>query len=350
MRILRTVLRAGVILVCLVGARAWAQSTDDCYQLDNLDLTLSSCSKLIQSGTLSGQDLANVYVNRGSAYYEKGDDDHAIQDYDQAIRIDPSNVMAFEGRGNAYSDKGDYDRAIQDFNQAIKLNPTYGLAFYTRGFAYDNKGDYDRAIQDYDQTIRLLPNATQGFDGRAEAYDAKGDREHAIQDFTQAIVLDPSDARGYYGRGVDRFCLAQFEDAQKDFAADVQLRPKTLYNPLWLYLAQARGGDKSAQSNLATATAGLDLKPWPGPIVELYLGTATPDTVLSAAKDPDPDKAVLQLCAAYFFLAERALLAGNKTGATGLFQQALSTGATSQYWAIAAAKAELGHLAVQPGP
>ena len=29
-----------------------------------------------------------------------------------------------------------HDRAIQDFDQAIKLNPNYAIAFYNRGNAY----------------------------------------------------------------------------------------------------------------------------------------------------------------------------------------------------------------------
>ena len=36
-----------------------------------------------------------------------------------------------------YSAKGDKDRAIQDFDQAIRLNPQHAPAFNNRGFAYD---------------------------------------------------------------------------------------------------------------------------------------------------------------------------------------------------------------------
>ena len=67
--------------------------------------------------------------------------------------------VIYNNRGTAYDDKGDYDRAIQDFNEAIHLNPnaeevpTTGAAY-----AYKKSGDYDRAIQDFDEAIHLNPN------------------------------------------------------------------------------------------------------------------------------------------------------------------------------------------------
>ncbi len=51
--------------------------------------------------------------------------------------------------------KGDYDRGIQDFNQAIKLNPDDADAFYNRGLAYAHKRQCDRAIEDFNRASKL---------------------------------------------------------------------------------------------------------------------------------------------------------------------------------------------------
>lgn len=48
----------------------------------------------------------------------------------------------------SYANKHNYDRAIQDFDQAIRLDPNAAIIFYDRGIAYANKHEYDRAIQD----------------------------------------------------------------------------------------------------------------------------------------------------------------------------------------------------------
>ena len=68
----------------------------------------------------------------------------------------------------------EYDRAIQDYDQAIRLNPNYASAFNNRGLAYVNKGDNDRAIQDYDQAIKLNPNDTVAIKNRADAVAKRG--------------------------------------------------------------------------------------------------------------------------------------------------------------------------------
>lgn len=45
--------------------------------------------------------------------------------------------------GLAYYNKGDNDRAIDEYSVAILLDPEFALAYYNRGLAYHNKGDTD---------------------------------------------------------------------------------------------------------------------------------------------------------------------------------------------------------------
>jgi tetratricopeptide (TPR) repeat protein len=122
------------------------------------DQTISGCTADIQSGRFLGERLAMKFYNRGFAYNGKGQYDRAIEDLDQAIKLNPNYALAFNGRGSAYNGKGQYDRAIEDLDQAIKLNSNFALAFNNRSIAYDHKGQYDRAIEDLDEAIKLNPN------------------------------------------------------------------------------------------------------------------------------------------------------------------------------------------------
>ena len=122
------------------------------------DEQIVGCSNAIKSGRYTGKDLAAAFNDRGAAYRVTGDFDHAIQDYNQAIKLNPNDATAFYYRGIANGMRGQSDRAIQDFSQAIKINPNHVGALYSRGLTYSNKGLWDRAIQDYDEAIKLSPN------------------------------------------------------------------------------------------------------------------------------------------------------------------------------------------------
>jgi tetratricopeptide (TPR) repeat protein len=49
--------------------------------------------------------------------------DGAFADYDQAIRFDPKNAIAYLGRGNVYGNRGEYARAIADYDQTSRFEP-----------------------------------------------------------------------------------------------------------------------------------------------------------------------------------------------------------------------------------
>ncbi len=52
----------------------------------------------------------NFSVNRAAAYYERGELENAIADYDRALGLDPADSLAHYGLGTAYNEKGDRER------------------------------------------------------------------------------------------------------------------------------------------------------------------------------------------------------------------------------------------------
>ena len=72
---------------------------------------------------------------RAMGWYDRGEYDNAIKDYDEAIRLDPKGATVFNNRGLAWSRKGDVERALKDYDAAIRLDPKNALAFNNRGIA-----------------------------------------------------------------------------------------------------------------------------------------------------------------------------------------------------------------------
>ncbi len=148
------------------------------------------CAAVLLMNGLDDRD-AHAYVLSGNAWRAKGDNDRAIADYSEAIRLDPKHQWAYTDRGIAWRAKGDNDRAIADYSEAIRLDPKYQWAYTNRGNAWRSKGDNDRAIADYTEAIRLDPKYGWAYANRGYAWRAKGKRGKALADFNNAIRADP---------------------------------------------------------------------------------------------------------------------------------------------------------------
>jgi tetratricopeptide (TPR) repeat protein len=188
------------------------------------DLMIKGCTALIRSGKFSGQDLAVAFTNRGSAYDDERDEDRAIADHDQAIKIDPTLDLAFNNRANAYGRKGEIDRAIADYDEAIRLNPKFSAAFNNRGTTYrDDKRNAIRAIADYDEAIRTNPKFADAYNNRGIALDSLGNRDRALADYTSAIRFDPKFALAYNNRGLEYREKGEYDAAIADFSAAIAI-------------------------------------------------------------------------------------------------------------------------------
>jgi tetratricopeptide (TPR) repeat protein len=179
-----------VMALAVLPMVAAADEWSSCVKLSD-DLAVAGCSRAIDSHQYTGRSLARLYARCGGAYQAQGDLDHAMADFNESMRVDPTYPSAYNNRGITWYRRGDLDRAIAEYDQAIRLDPKYEYAYANRGNVWRNKRDFDRAIGDYDQAIRLDPKDAATYYNRGRAWSDKGDHDRAIADYDQAIRLDP---------------------------------------------------------------------------------------------------------------------------------------------------------------
>lgn len=170
---------------------------------------------------------AEAHYKRGNINYELGNLDAAITDYTKTIQLQPDYANAYYNRGLVYYDQQAYQSAIQDYNQLIKLKPNDSEAYYKRGLVYFTLKNHTQAIEDYTQAIRLNPNDAAAYISRGLALAAAGDKQAALQDYTQAIRLDANNPDAYYSRGRARFFLADYQGAKEDYSEAIKLNPNS---------------------------------------------------------------------------------------------------------------------------
>ena len=96
-------------------------------------------------------------------------------------------------RAGAYLGKGDNDRAIADASEAIRLDPAIAYAYANRAAGYANKADRDLAIADYSEVIRLDPRNISAYFNRGRAHLLNRALPSAVADFNRASQLAPKD-------------------------------------------------------------------------------------------------------------------------------------------------------------
>jgi tetratricopeptide (TPR) repeat protein len=191
----RAILHLALLAAALAPAPSTAQPRNQLGPLCTTDTTpadqqIDACNKVIALKVFSGEKLATIYFWRAVGWNKKGNYAQVIADASEALRLYAS-VATYNLRGSAYYDKGEYDIAISDFNDALRIGPPSGIIHHNRGNAWRDKGDYAKAITDYDQAIKLGPPSAFSWQNRGASKRALGDLDGALADINEAIRLDP---------------------------------------------------------------------------------------------------------------------------------------------------------------
>ncbi len=119
--------------------------------------------------------------------------DNAISDLGQAIQYSRGkNEGLYYHRGYIYSEKKDYDHAIEDFNEAAKLDPSDDRIFQQRAEALAHRKQPDLMTPDL---AHMQVISADDFHTRATIYEEAEEYRLALDDYNRALVLDPKSWR-----------------------------------------------------------------------------------------------------------------------------------------------------------
>ena len=159
------------------------------------------------TAALGRSPTAYAYASRGLASLkEKKDIRRALADAEAAIRLDPMSEFGFLCRAVCMETQGRCNEAIEDYSQAIALNPKLWGAFIARGKArilakvsadhVEVASDFDDVVRDFNTAIELSPNSmtllplgsrAMAYFGRAQLNQSEGNLAAAERDFLAAV-------------------------------------------------------------------------------------------------------------------------------------------------------------------
>ena len=176
------------------------QATTACQQAVDLDRTLASGHAC----------LGRVYVGRGK--YED-----AVEQFRQAVNLEPISDEHFTGLATAYENLGRLDEAEKAYLQAIKLRPYYSVGYDSVGLFYLlSAARYKEAEEMFRKAVAVAPEDFRGYGNLGSALTLQGRYREAIASLERSVSLQAT-AEGYSNLATAYFGLRQFEDAARNY-------------------------------------------------------------------------------------------------------------------------------------
>jgi tetratricopeptide (TPR) repeat protein len=214
---------------------------------------------------------AGPHYTLGVVYRMLNRYDDAIEEFSEALKIDPALTSAALRRGVCWYYKDEYALAQADFedasvggsasgdtsasnfnsacpltwkgmtlvklgqlrdavnvySEALRSDNRYAPAHINRGLAYIALREYAKAVADFDLAIRSTPKDASLYFKRGVAQGGLGDWRGAVKSYTEALRINPKYAEAYSNRSAAYRRLGDEAKAQADAAKSGELKSTT---------------------------------------------------------------------------------------------------------------------------
>ena len=151
---------------------------------------------------------AVAHYSLGNALLRKGRTSEAIDQFTEALRINPDYAETHNNLGYALLVTGRTSAAIEQCREALRIDPTYAHAHNNLGNALAQTGRASEAIEHYKQTLRMNPNSADAHSDLGAALALMGRISEAIEELKAAVRINPNniDARNnlIYAEGLQK--------------------------------------------------------------------------------------------------------------------------------------------------
>ena len=113
--------------------------------------------KRLAPNVAAPQPDVDVLIAYGVALASSGRSREALEAFDRARSIDPSNGLPLVDAATVYLSGGDADRAAAAFNEALKIDPTLARAHNGLGVIAANRKEYSAALDHWRRAVALDP-------------------------------------------------------------------------------------------------------------------------------------------------------------------------------------------------
>lgn len=186
--------------------------------------------KLPGVGRMTPIETAKVFAGVGEYYIDKEEVDKAIEIFREAATLDANNKDAQSGLSEALALKGNQlltdeksETAIRFFEESIKYNPKNAVAFYGLGEVYDELNKEDDALANYEKALSFDKDLTEIYVPLGILYYRKGEIARADELLTKAVKTSSADSQAQYFLGLIRYAQNRNDEALTAFQEAIKV-------------------------------------------------------------------------------------------------------------------------------
>jgi tetratricopeptide (TPR) repeat protein len=168
---------------------------------------------------------ASDRIEQGRTYFDAGDMDQAVAEFQAAVALEPDNASAHMHLGAAYGEQARYDQAGAELLKALELKPDYAKAHTNLCMVYWSQNMLDQALAECQAALKLDDDDPDTYNHFGVIYLMQEKPAEAIAQFQQAIQLDPDHDWAHNNLGRAYSNQGQFDQAIAELKEALRINP-----------------------------------------------------------------------------------------------------------------------------
>ncbi len=166
-----------------------------------------------------------VPFNLAAALLEADRPEESIGYFNQALRIDPKDTRAHYKLGIALLKTGQPGNAIEHFEQVVQIDPTDADARVLLGSVLYDQGKGQEAMRQWEQALQVKPAFAEAHYNMANAFLREGRFNEAITHYDEALRIKPEYAEAHCNVAIALERVGRLQDAIEHYEQALLLRP-----------------------------------------------------------------------------------------------------------------------------
>ncbi|HZK11343.1 MAG TPA: tetratricopeptide repeat protein [Atribacterota bacterium] len=133
-----------------------------------------------------------TFINMGNFYYSLGLYEPAEKEYEKALGLDQTNILARINQSYVLYKMGERESALTNLSLIIVEDPNNAFAYLVKGMIYKDALEYELAIIEYEKVVELIPQNDKLIAELGQLYQDNDQLIEATETYIKLGKLKPS--------------------------------------------------------------------------------------------------------------------------------------------------------------